>query len=314
MHRIRKAWRSARANPRVTIAVIVALVLAVALGLLGRFATLETEARKSPEARQFEQAPDQWLANQRSVSEFLRAADAGQLAAVGLATSHPGLVLYTLKDGRKASATVPGCSVLGCAGTAIDKITSRSGAGDFALVGIDVDPRTRAQHLIDLLAGLLSPLLLIGTVLVGFMMISRLQTSSGGAASRLTERPDTRFAAVIGNDEAKAALRRVKAFMHDPSQYLKLGAAAPRGVLLVGPPGTGKTLLAKALAGESEGQLHRRRRLVLHRHLLRRGRRQGQGAVQAWRASTRRACCSSTRWTASASVRAAAKAAAPSPR
>ena len=34
------------------------------------------------------------------------------------------------------------------------------------------------------------------------------------------------------------------------SAYAKLGAAAPRGVLLVGPPGTGKTLLAKALAGE----------------------------------------------------------------
>ncbi|HEX4511195.1 MAG TPA: AAA family ATPase, partial [Burkholderiaceae bacterium] len=252
MHRIRKAWRSARANPRATLAVIALLALAIGLAVLGRLATLETEARKSPEARQFEKAPELWLANQRSISEFLGAADAGQLAAVGLAMSHPGLVLYTLKDGRKASATVPGCSVLGCAGTAIEKITERSSAGGFVLVGVDVDPRTKTQHLVDVASGLLSPLLLIGTVLGGFLMISRLQTSSGGAASRLTERPDTRFAAVIGNDEAKAALRRVKAFMHDPSQYLKLGAAAPRGVLLVGPPGTGKTLLAKALAGESK--------------------------------------------------------------
>jgi cell division protease FtsH len=252
MIRIRNAWRSARANPRTTLAVVAVLALAVAMAVLGHLASQETEARKSPEARQFERSPEAWLGNQRSVSEFLRAADAGQLVAVGLATSHPGLVLYTLKDGRKASAMVPGCSVLGCAGTAIDKLTERSAAGSFALVGVDVDPRTKAQHLVDLLAGLLSPLLLIGTVLGGFLMISRLQTSSGGAASRLTERPDTRFAAVIGNDEAKAALRRVKAFMHDPSQYLKLGAAAPRGVLLVGPPGTGKTLLAKALAGESK--------------------------------------------------------------
>ena len=31
-----------------------------------------------------------------------------------------------------------------------------------------------------------------------------------------------------------------------------MGAAAPKGVLLVGPPGTGKTLLARATAGEAD--------------------------------------------------------------
>ena len=38
------------------------------------------------------------------LAEFSKAADAGSLAAVALANGHPGLVLYTLKDGRKASA------------------------------------------------------------------------------------------------------------------------------------------------------------------------------------------------------------------
>jgi cell division protease FtsH len=83
-------------------------------------------------------------------------------------------------------------------------------------------------------------------------MATKLQTGMGGAASKLSARPQTQFADVIGSDEAKAGLSRVKAFMHDPTQYAKLGASAPRGVLLVGPPGTGKTLLAKALAGESK--------------------------------------------------------------
>ena len=76
----------------------------------------------------------------------------------------------------------------------------------------------------------------------------------GGAASKLSARPQTQFADVIGSDEAKAkaGLNRVKALRHDPTHCARLGASAPRGVLLVGPPGTGKTLLAKALAGESK--------------------------------------------------------------
>jgi cell division protease FtsH len=252
MTAIKKLLKRARANPRATLAIFAAFVLVAGLVGLGRFVAVESDLRKSPDALKFEKAPEDWLTNQRSVSDFLKAADGGQLSAVGLATSHPGLVLYTLKNGDKASATVPGCSVLGCAGTAIDKLAERSATGGFALVGIEVDPRTKAQHLLDALGGALSPLLLIATVFAGFFMLTRLQTGAGGAASRLSVRPETQFADAIGNDEAKAALKRVKAFMHDPSQYVKLGAAAPRGVLLVGPPGTGKTLLAKALAGESK--------------------------------------------------------------
>ena len=40
-------------------------------------------------------------------------------------------------------------------------------------------------------------------------------------------------------------------YLHDPDKYREMGAAMPKGALLVGPPGTGKTLLAKAVAGEA---------------------------------------------------------------
>jgi cell division protease FtsH len=59
------------------------------------------------------------------------------------------------------------------------------------------------------------------------------------------------FDSVAGAGEAVAELREIRDFLEDPTKYLAMGAAAPKGVLLVGPPGTGKTLLARATAGEA---------------------------------------------------------------
>ncbi len=67
-----------------------------------------------------------------------------------------------------------------------------------------------------------------------------------GSADKVT------FADVAGAGEAVAELREIRDYLADPSKYLIVGAAAPKGVLLVGPPGTGKTLLAKAVAGEAD--------------------------------------------------------------
>jgi cell division protease FtsH len=60
------------------------------------------------------------------------------------------------------------------------------------------------------------------------------------------------FADVAGAGEALAELREIRDYLAEPEKYLSVGAAAPKGVLLVGPPGTGKTLLAKAVAGEAD--------------------------------------------------------------
>jgi cell division protease FtsH len=60
------------------------------------------------------------------------------------------------------------------------------------------------------------------------------------------------FDDIAGAGEAVTELREIRDYLADPTKYLSVGAAAPKGVLLVGPPGTGKTLLAKAVAGEAD--------------------------------------------------------------
>ena len=60
-----------------------------------------------------------------------------------------------------------------------------------------------------------------------------------------------RFSDVAGDDEAKENLAEIVDYLHNPGKYREVGAAVPKGILLVGPPGTGKTMLAKAVAGEA---------------------------------------------------------------
>ena len=252
---MKKLLKRARANPRIPVAILLVALLIGGLVLLNHRAAQERDARKSPEALQLEKNPDEWLAHPQNVAHLRRALEARELALVGLAnggSGQAGLVLYTLKNGEKASTTVPGCTALGCAGTVLDKLGDRSAEAGFTLVGAEVDARTASHRAMDAINMLLSPLILLGTLVGALFVGLKLQAGIGGAASRLSTRPETQFADAIGNEEAKAALNRVRAFMRDPAQYAKLGASAPRGVLLVGPPGTGKTLLAKALAGESK--------------------------------------------------------------
>jgi cell division protease FtsH len=76
---------------------------------------------------------------------------------------------------------------------------------------------------------------------------------TGKGRKRKAGAPDrTTFDNVAGAGEAVAELREIRDYLADPGKYAKVGARAPKGVLLVGPPGTGKTLLAKATAGEAD--------------------------------------------------------------
>jgi cell division protease FtsH len=73
-----------------------------------------------------------------------------------------------------------------------------------------------------------------------------------GKKRKKGEKAAITFDSVAGAGEALAELKEIRDFLDDPSRYKDAGAAAPKGVLLVGPPGTGKTLLARATAGEAD--------------------------------------------------------------
>jgi cell division protease FtsH len=75
----------------------------------------------------------------------------------------------------------------------------------------------------------------------------------GKSKAKVYVEADTKvtFADVAGVDEAKDELKEIVNFLKNPTDYGRLGARIPKGVLLVGPPGTGKTLLARAVAGEA---------------------------------------------------------------
>jgi len=101
----------------------------------------------------------------------------------------------------------------------------------------------------------MAPLLLIVAFYV--FMFRRQQAAMGGLFRGKGRRVDPEsvrvtFDDVAGIDEVEAEINEVVDFLRDPSKYQRLGARAPKGVLLAGPPGTGKTLLARATAGEAK--------------------------------------------------------------
>jgi cell division protease FtsH len=161
-------------------------------------------------------------------------------------------VLLETKEGRLLYAAYPESDAQT---SAMVRSLTESGA----IVEVDQQWDKPAKQIV---VQFLIPILLLVCL---FVLFTRLGQDAGAGAfagfSKFTGKgrkrkagaPDrTTFENVAGAGEAVAELREIRDYLADPGKYAKVGARAPKGVLLVGPPGTGKTLLAKATAGEAD--------------------------------------------------------------
>ena len=115
------------------------------------------------------------------------------------------------------------------------------------------------QHrgfLYNLLISLAPLLLLVGFWVWIFKRQQKSMTGGlfGGGKNKRVDPESVRvtFNDVAGIDEVEAEINEIVDFLKNPERYRRLGARAPKGVLLAGAPGTGKTLLARATAGEAK--------------------------------------------------------------
>jgi cell division protease FtsH len=178
-------------------------------------------------------------------SEFQSLLKNGQVDEIAITDNYiQGKLKNPLPDGRQKFVT-----------TRVENDLAK----DLAQYDVKFTGVVESTFLRDLLGWIIPAVVFVGIWIFAMRKFAEKQGLGGGFMSigkskakvYVEKETGVSFGDVAGVDEAKEELREIVNFLKDPSEYARLGARMPKGVLLVGPPGTGKTLLARAVAGEA---------------------------------------------------------------
>ena len=192
-----------------------------------------------------------WLAEHRIQDEdyntFVSMVQEGKVGQAEIQEQN-NRILFTDKEGRTIykTAMVPDSD-----------LTQRLLDAGVSVTGVEIE---QSSLLMDILSWVLP---LVVFIAIGQFASRKMVEKMGGDNSMMFNMGKSnakvyvkssegiKFADVAGEDEAKENLTEIVEYLHNPDKYRQIGAAMPKGILLVGPPGTGKTMLAKAVAGEA---------------------------------------------------------------